>query len=53
MLANQYINIGDPDKKLSFKVQPDNSHYYKDASKPEVDKATIDNRWITGADIDP
>ena len=53
VLANQYINIGDPDKKLSFKIQADNSHYYKDASKPAVDKAIIDNRWLTGADIDP
>ena len=53
VLVNQYINIGDVDKKLSFNIQADYGHYYNDASKPEVDKAIIENRWLTGADIDP
>jgi hypothetical protein len=53
VLANQYVNINDPDKKLSFKIQADFSHYYNDASKPEVNKAIIENRLLTGADIDP
>ena len=53
VLANQYVNISDPDKKLSFKIQADYDHYYHAASNPAVNKAIIDNRWLTGADLDP
>ena len=53
IVINQYISFGDPDKKLSFKIQADYSHYYNDPNKPEVNKAIIENRWLTGADIDP
>lgn len=53
VLANQYLNMSDPNHKLSFKIQADFSHYYNDASKPEVSKAIIENRWLTGADVDP
>lgn len=53
VLANQYVNISDPDKKLSFNIQADYDHYYNEASNPAVNKAIIDNRWLTGADIDP
>ena len=51
--ANQYINFRDPDRKLSFTIQADYSHYYNDTGKPEVNKVIIENRWLTGADIDP
>lgn len=53
VLANQYVNISDPDHKLSFKIQADYSHYYNKASNPEVNKAIVKNRLLTGADIDP
>ena len=53
VVANKYINFRDPDRKLSFKIQADYSHYYNDTGKPEVSDAIIENRWLTGADIDP
>lgn len=51
--ASRYLNVRDPERKLSFKIQADYSHYYNEVSKPEVNKAIIENRWLTGADIDP
>ncbi|MES2547484.1 MAG: esterase-like activity of phytase family protein [Pseudomonadota bacterium] len=49
----RYINVKDPDRKLSFKIQADFSHYYNAVGNPLVDKGIVENRWLTGADIDP
>ena len=49
----RFVNIKDPDRKLSFKIQADFSHYYNKSSNPLVDQNIIENRWLTGADIDP
>ncbi len=49
----RFLNIKDSDRKLTFKIQADYSHYYNVASNPLVDKKIVENRWLTGADIDP
>ncbi len=49
----RFINIKDPDRKLTFRVQADYSHYYNDLRNPAVDKNISKNKWLTGADIDP
>lgn len=49
----RFINIKDSDKKLTFKIQADYSHYYDVPRNPNVDIDISENRWLTGADIDP
>jgi hypothetical protein len=49
----RFINIKDSDKKLTFKIQADYSHYYDVPRNPIVDIDISENRWLTGADIDP
>jgi hypothetical protein len=53
VVASKFINFRDPDKHLTFPIQADFSHYYKLESNPAVDGTIIQNRLLTGADIDP
>jgi len=48
-----YINVRDPDKYLTFKIQADFNQYYNTLGNSTVDKSIRDNRLLTGADIDP
>ena len=44
VVASQYINFKDPDKKLSFKIQAEYNHYYTNTNNPLVSKSIIENR---------
>lgn len=50
---HHFININDRNNKLTLDLQANHAHYYNDPINPLVNKRIRENRWLTGADIDP
>ena len=50
--ASSRITLRDPDRKLSFPLVADSTHYYNVDANPLVDASIKANRLLTGADLD-
>ena len=53
LYLGRFISFSDPDKRLSFPIQAEYTHYYRQKSLPEVPAIIRQSRLLTGADIDP
>ena len=51
--VHKYINFNDINHQLGFSIQADSEHYYGLDSNPKTDHTAVNNRLLTGADIDP
>lgn len=52
-LPASFIQLRDPDHKLTFPLVADQDTYTTAAGSPRVDPRIKANRWLTGADLDP